>query len=62
MSWPLFYKFYFKNIISIFLAYLAMEYLGYVSKTPFSFWSQLLLSQKEKKKGGGVGGGGGGQC
>ena len=35
-----------------------MEYLCYVSMTPFSFWSQLLFPKK--KKGGGGGGGGGG--
>ena len=52
-----------KNIISIFLAYFAMEYLGYVSMTPFSFWSQLLFPKKKKSvcvcvEGGGWGGGG----
>ena len=47
----LFYKFCFENI-SIFLAYFAMEYLCYVSMTPFS--SQLLFLKKKKK---GVGGG-----
>ena len=56
----LFYKFCFENI-SVFLAYFAMEYLCYVSMTPFSFWSQLLFPpppQKKKKKRGGGGGGG----
>ena len=48
----LFYKFCFENIISIFLAYFAMEYLCYVSMTPFSFWSQLLFPKKKKKRGG----------
>ena len=46
----------FENI-SIFLAYFAMEYLCYVSMTPFSFWSQLLFPKKKKKREG-VGGGG----
>ena len=56
----MFYKFCFENIISIFLAYIAMEYLCYVSMTPFSFWSQLLFPKKKKKMGVGGGGGGGG--
>ena len=34
-----------------------MEYLCYVSMTPFSFWSQLLFPKKKKKKRGGGGGG-----
>ena len=57
----LFYKFCFENI-SIFLAYFAMEYLCYVSMTPFSFVKPIVVSQKEKKgggRGGGWGGGGG---
>ena len=45
----LFYKFCFENIISIFLAYFAMEYLCYVSVTPFSFLSQLFFPKKKKK-------------
>ena len=53
----LFYKFCFENIISIFLAYFAMEYLCYVSMTPFSFWRQFLFPKKKKKRVGG-----GAQC
>ena len=56
----LFYKFCFENIISIFLAYFAMEYLCYVSMTPFFFLKPIVVSQKQKKKKGGGGGGGGG--
>ena len=42
---------------SIFLAYFAMEYLCYVSMTPFSFFflKPIVVSQKEKKRGGGGG-------
>ena len=47
----LFYKFCFQNI-SIFLAYFAMEYLCYVSMTPFFFLKPIVVSQKEKKRGG----------
>ena len=36
-----------------------MEYLCYVSMTPFSFWSQLLFPKKKKRGEGGGGGGGG---
>ena len=51
------------KILSVFLAYLAMEYLFYVSMTPFSFWTQLLFPKKKKRCvcvcvwGGGGGGG-----
>ena len=56
----LFYKFCFENNISIFLAYFAMEYLCYVSMTPFFFLKPIFVSQKEKKgEGGGEGEGGG---
>ena len=51
----LFYKFCFQNI-SIFLAYFVMEYLCYVSMTPFFFLKPIVVSQKEKKSGGGGGG------
>ena len=54
----LFYKFCFENI-SIFLAYFAMEYLCYVSMTPFFFEANCCF-QKRKKRGGWGGGGGGG--
>ena len=49
----LFYKFCFQNI-SIFLAYFVMEYLCYVSMTPFFFLKPIVVSQKEKKRGGGA--------
>ena len=45
------------KMLSLYSAYFAMEYLCYVSMTPFSFWSQLLFPKKKKK--GGWGGGGG---
>ena len=36
-----------------------MEYLGYVSMIPFSFWSQLLFPKKKEKREKRGGGGGG---
>ena len=52
----LFYKFCFQNI-SIFLAYFAMEYLCYVSMTPFFLFEANCCFPKRKKGGGGGGGG-----
>ena len=56
----LFYKFCFENIISIFLAYFAMEYFMLCLNDSFFFLKPIVVSQKEKKKGGRGGGGGGG--
>ena len=50
----LFYKFCFENIISIFLAYFAMEYLLCLNDSLF-FLKPIVVSQKEKKRGGGGG-------
>ena len=48
-----FTNFVFRYIISLFLAYFAMEYLCYVSMTPFFFEANCCFLKRKKKGGGG---------
>ena len=50
----LFYKFCFENIISLFLAYFAMDRIFMLClNDAFFFLKPIVVSQKEKKRGGG---------